>query len=95
MGASYASYEVTLAAGGAKPKATVMTFGGQYALSKRTSIYASYQLVTNSDADNALRAASDAGINSSSTAGSSRGLGVAEINGGTGRGFGLTAVHTF
>ena len=95
VGASYANYEVTLAAGGAKPKANIMTFGAQYALSKRTSIYGSYQLVTNSDADNALRAATSAGINNSTTVGSSRGLGVQEINGGTGRGFGLTAVHTF
>jgi len=95
VGASYANYEVTLAAGGAKPKANIMTFGAQYALSKRTSIYGSYQLVTNSDADNALRSASSAGINNSTTVGGSRGLGVQEINGGTGRGFGLTAVHTF
>jgi predicted porin len=95
VGASYANYEVTLAAGGTKPKANIMTFGAQYALSKRTSIYGSYQLVTNSDADNALRAASSAGINNSTTVGGSRGLGVQEINGGTGRGFGLTAVHTF
>jgi predicted porin len=95
LGASYANYEVTLAAGGAKPKATIMTFGAQYALSKRTSIYGSYQLVTNSGADNALQAAAAGGINASTTAGSSRGLGVQEINGGSGRGFGLTAVHTF
>jgi len=95
LGASYANYEVTLAAGGAKPKTSIMTFGGQYALSKRTSIYGSYQLVTNTDANNALRAAAAGGINNSTTAGSSRGLGVAEINNGTGRGFGLTAVHTF
>jgi len=95
VGASYANYEVTLAAGGTKPKANIMTFGAQYALSKRTSIYGSYQLVTNSDANNALSAATTAGINNSTTVGSSRGLGVQEINGGTGRGFGLTAVHTF
>ena len=95
LGASYGSYEVTLAAGGAKPKANIMTFGAQYALSKRTSVYASYQTVTNSDANNALSAATSAGINNSTTVGSSRGLGVQEINGGTGRGFGLTAVHTF
>jgi len=95
LGASYGSYEVTLAAGGAKPKTNIMTFGAQYALSKRTSIYASYQTVTNSDANNALSAASSAAINGSTTVGSSRGLGVQEINNGTGRGFGLTAVHTF
>jgi hypothetical protein len=35
------------------------------------------------------------GINNAATLGSSRGLAVTEINGGTGRGFGLTAVHTF
>ena len=95
LGGSYGSYEVTLAAGGAKPKTNIMTFGAQYALSKRTSIYASYQAVTNSDANNALSAASSAAINGSTTVGSSRGLGVQEINAGTGRGFGLTAVHTF
>jgi len=95
LGASYGSYEVTLAAGGAKPKTNIMTFGAQYALSKRTSIYGSYQTVTNSDANNALSAASSAAINGSTTVGSSRGLGVQEINQGTGRGFGLTAVHTF
>jgi predicted porin len=95
VGASYGSYEVTLAAGGAKPKANIMTFGAQYALSKRTSIYGSYQTVTNSDANNALNEASSAAINGSTTVGGSRGLGVQEINGGTGRGFGLTAVHTF
>ena len=94
LGASYANYEVSPAAGGDKPKATIMTFGAQYAFSKRTSIYGSYQLVTNSGANNALSAASATGVNAGA-AGSSRGLGVVEINGGTGRGFGLTAVHTF
>jgi predicted porin len=94
LGASYANYEVTPADGSAKPKATIMTFGAQYALSKRTSIYGSYQLVTNSGADNALSVANSTSVNGG-TAGSSRGLGVAEINGGSGRGFGLTAVHTF
>jgi len=95
LGVSYGNYKVSPAAGGAEPKATVMTFGAQYALSKRTSIFASYQQVANSDANDAMRASSESGIISGSTLGSSRGLGVTEINGGTGRGFGLTAVHTF
>jgi predicted porin len=95
LGASYANYEVTPAtAGAAKPKAVIMTVGAQYAFSKRTSIYASYQQVANSGADNALSAVSATGVNAGA-AGSSRGLGVVEINGGTGTGFGLTAVHTF
>jgi predicted porin len=94
LGASYASYEVTPAAGGDKPKAVIMTVAAQYAFSKRTSIYASYQQVTNSGANNALKASSATGINDGAV-GTSRNLGVAEINGGTGTGFGLTAVHTF
>jgi GBP family porin len=95
LGASFASYEVSLAAGGDKPKANIMTFGAQYALSKRTSIYGSYQQVTNSGANDALKSTAAGGITAGTTNGSSRGLGVMEINGGTGRGFGLTAVHTF
>jgi len=95
LGASYGNYKVTPAAGGAEPKATVMTLGVQYALSKRTSIYGSYQQVANSDANDAMRATTLTGINNSTTLGASRGLAVTEINGGTGRGFGLTAVHTF
>jgi GBP family porin len=95
LGASFANYEVSPAAGGDKPKATIMTVGAQYALSKRTSIYASYQQVTNSGANDALKSTSADGITSGTSNGSSRGLGVSEINGGTGRGFGLTAVHTF
>jgi predicted porin len=95
VGASYANYEVTpTTAGAAKPKAVIMTVGAQYAFSKRTSIYASYQQVTNSGADDALKAVSATGVNAGA-AGSSRGLGVVEINGGTSSGFGLTAVHTF
>jgi GBP family porin len=94
LGASYGNVKVTPAAGGAEPKATIMTIGAQYALSKRTSVFASYQQVANSDANDALRQVSSTGINNN-TIGTSRGLGVVEINGGTGRGFGLTAVHTF
>ena len=94
VGVSYGNVKVTPAAGGAEPKDTIMTIGGQYAFSKRTSIYASYQQVTNSDANNALMQVSSTGINNN-TIGATRGLSVVEINGGTGRGFGLTAVHTF
>jgi len=94
LGASYANYEVSPAAGGDKPKAVIMTVGAQYALSKRTSIYASYQQVANSGANNALGAVNATTVNGGA-AGASKGLNVAEINGGTGRGFGLTAVHTF
>jgi len=94
LGASYANYEVTPAAGGAKPKAVIMTLGAQYALSKRTSIFASYQQVANSGANNALSVSSATGINNGAV-GTSRSLNVSEINGGTGSGFGLTAVHTF
>ena len=95
LGASFSNYVVTPAAGGANPKATIMTIGAQYAFSKRTSIYGSYQQVTNSDANNALSATTSASITGTGAAGASRGLGVTEINGGSGRGFGLTAVHTF
>jgi predicted porin len=99
VGASYASYEITPAtANAAKPKADIMTLVGQYAFSKRTSIYASYQQVKNSGADDALRGvhANGTGINNSATGvGGSRGLNVVEINGGTGSGYGLTVVHTF
>jgi len=95
VGGSFSNYVVTPAAGGANPKATIMTVGAQYAFSKRTSIYGSYQQVTNSDANNALSATTSASITGTGVAGSSRGLGVTEINGGSGRGFGLTAVHTF
>ena len=95
LGGSFSNYVVTPAAGGANPKATIMTIGAQYAFSKRTSIYGSYQQVTNSDANNALSATTSASITGTGAAGASRGLGVTEINGGSGRGFGLTAVHTF
>jgi predicted porin len=95
LGATYANYEVSPAAGGAKPKANVMTLAAQYAFSKRTSVYGSYQQVKNSGANNALQGATATGINNGTTPGTLRGLGVVEINGGTGSGFGLTAVHTF
>jgi len=95
LGASFGSYEVSPAAGGNKPKATQMAIGAQYALSKRTSIYGSYQQITNSDANDALRSTTATGINNGTSYGQTRGLGISEINGGTGRGFGLTAVHTF
>jgi len=94
LGASFTNYEVTLAAGGAKPEADVLTLAAQYALSKRTSIYASYQSVKNSGAADALASVSAAGINSGAV-GSSRGLGVVETTGTTADGFGLTLVHSF
>ena len=94
LGASFTNYEVTPAAGGTKPEADITTIGAQYALSKRTSLYASYQSVKNSGGANALSAASATGINAGA-AGSSRGLGVVETNGTTANGFGLTVVHTF
>jgi len=95
LGASYGNFEVSPAAGGTKPKATIMTLGAQYAFSKRTSVYGSYQSVKNSGANNALSATTSASVTGTGVAGASRGLGVTEINGGTGSGFGLTAVHTF
>jgi len=94
VGGSFTSYEVTPAAGGAKPKADVMTVAAKYDLSKRTAVFASYQQVKNSGAANALAAMSAAGINSGS-AGSSRGLGVVETTNTTASGMGLTVVHSF
>ena len=95
LGASYTTYLVKpVAAGAAEPKADIVTVGAQYAFSKRTSIYGSYQVVTNSGAANALAGVAAGSINGG-TASSSRGLGVMETTGQTTNGFGLTAVHTF
>jgi predicted porin len=94
LGASFANYEVTPAAGGAKPKADVMTLAAQYSLSKRTNIYGSYQQVKNNGTANAMAAFKTDAINDS-TPGSSRGLGVVETTGATASGFGITVVHTF
>jgi len=95
LGASYTTYLVKpVAAGAAEPKADIVTVGAQYAFSKRTSIYGSYQVVTNSGAANALAGVAAGSINGG-TASGSRGLGVMETTGQTTNGFGLTAVHTF
>jgi predicted porin len=94
IGGSFTSYEVNLAAGGAKPKADVMTIAGKYDFSKRTALFASFQQVKNTGAANALASASASGINSGS-AGSSRGLGVVETTNVTASGLGLTLVHSF
>jgi len=95
LGASYTTYLVKpVAAGAAEPKADIVTVGAQYAFSKRTSIYGSYQVVTNSGAANALAGVAAGSINGG-TASGSRGLGVTEVTGQTTNGFGLTAVHTF
>jgi len=95
LGASYTTYLVKpVAAGAQEPKADIVTVGAQYAFSKRTSIYGSYQVVTNSGAANALAGVAAGSINGG-TASGSRGLGVTEVTGQTTNGFGLTAVHTF
>jgi len=94
LGASYSAYSVKPAAGGAEPKADILTVAAQYAFSKRTSIYASYQQVANKDAANALAGVSATSINGGAASGS-RGLGVVETTGTTANGFGLTAVHSF
>jgi len=94
VGGSFTSYEVTPAGGGAKPKADIMTVAAQYTLSKRTSIYASYQQVKNSGAANALSSANPTSINSGTVRGS-RGLGVVETTNTTASGMGLTVVHSF
>jgi len=95
LGASYTTYLVKpVNAAAAEPKADIVTVGAQYAFSKRTSIYGSYQVVTNSGAANALAGVAAGSINGG-TASSSRGLGVMETTGQTTNGFGLTAVHTF
>lgn len=95
VGGSFASYEVTPAAGGAKPKADVMTLAAQYSLSKRTNVYGSYQQVKNNGTADALKAFAAGGINAGTAAGSSRGLGVVETTGATSTGYGITVVHTF
>jgi predicted porin len=94
LGASYTSYNVKPAAGGDEPKAEIMTIAAQYAFSKRTSVYGSYQIVRNSGAANALGKQNNATINGGDI-GSSRGLGVVETTGATSNGMGLTMVHTF
>jgi predicted porin len=94
LGVSHSSYEVSLAAGGTKPEATITTLGARYALSKRTSLVGSYQQVKNSGAANALAPAAATGINAG-TVGSSRGLGVVETTNQTASGMGLTVVHSF
>jgi len=95
VGLSYTTYEVSEAAGGVKPKADITTIGAKYSMSKRTSLFASYQTLKNSGAANALAAATDSDINGSTTIGSTRGLGVVETTGTTASGFGITVVHTF
>jgi predicted porin len=94
VGGSFTNYEVSPAAGGAKPEADVTTVAARYAFSKRTSIVGSYQTVKNSGAAGALAAAAATGINGGA-AGSRRGLGVVETTGKTASGIGLTVVHTF
>ena len=77
IGGSFTKYDSDTDNGGTD----VYTLAARYALSKRTSIFASYQ---NVDAD-----AVAAGI------GSTRGMGVAEIAGKKTDGFGISVVHTF
>jgi predicted porin len=94
VGGSFASYEVSPAAGGTKPKADVMTLAAQYSLSKRTNVYGSYQTVKNNGTANAMAAFGATGVNSGDP-GSSRGLGVVETTGATTSGFGVSVVHAF
>jgi len=94
VGASFTNYEVSPAAGGAKPEADITTIAARYSLSKRTSLAASYQSVKNSGAADALAAAAAGGINAGA-AGTSRGLGVVETTNRTASGMGLTVIHTF
>jgi len=94
LGASYTTYLVKPVVAGPEPKADIVTVGAQYAFSKRTSIYGSYQVVTNSGAANALAGVAAGSINGG-TASGSRGLGVMETTAQTTNGFGFTAVHAF
>jgi predicted porin len=94
LGASFANYEVTPAAGGAKPKADVMTLAAQYSLSKRTNVYGSYQQVKNNGTAKAMSGFKTNSINDGDASGS-RGLGVIETTGATASGFGITVVHAF
>ena len=94
LGASLTQYKVKPAGGGAEPKADVLTLAAQYAFSKRTSIYGSYQTLKNSGAANALAGLSATSINGGSASGT-RGLGVVETTGQTASGMGLTIVHSF
>ena len=95
IGASMTNYQVSPAAGGAKPKADITTFGARYALSKRTSIVGSYQQLKNSGAADALAVSSGASAINTGTIGGTRGLGVVETTGQTTSGIGLTVVHNF
>ena len=94
VGGSFTTYEVSPAAGGAKPKADILAVAARYDFSKRTGLFASYQQVKNSGAENALAADSATGVNNGA-AGSSRGLSVVEVTNKTTSGFGLTLVHNF
>lgn len=94
LGGSFTNYEVSEAAGGAKPKAEITAIAARYNFSKRTALLASYQTVKNSGAADALGAATATDINGT-VAGSSRGLGVVETTNKTASGMGLTVVHTF
>jgi predicted porin len=97
LGASFTSINVKPAAGGDEPKADIFTVAAQYAFSKRTSVYGSYQMLRNNGTANALAdvAANATSINGATAAGSTRGLGVVETTGATANGIGLTMVHTF
>ena len=97
LGGSFTSYNVKPAAGGEEPRAEIFTVAAQYAFSKRTSVYGSYQMLRNNGAGNALSGINTnaTGINTGTGAGSTRGLGVVETIGQTTNGIGLSMVHTF
>lgn len=99
IGGSSTGYKLKSNDGGAEgardgAKATINTLVVRYDLSKRTSIFGSYQSVANNGDGFALGGVNNGEVRQG-RAGGTRGLGVQEVLDETTTGYGLTIVHTF